>query len=224
MGEYYDWINIDKKEYLNPISFDYGSKFRESTSKSNKLLGALQTLLANEWKDDHIIWLGDETEIVKDSANIAINMLYNQTIGYGKRIFSPAFIEDYKDVSVYFKEAQKETQEELDYIIANYYDDRVIDYYKIDINDPYKGLYEKTIKWYRYMINHTKKIYYDVKNIMVIEQDIMNKDLENDYINPLPLLMGYGRYHGIGEWLGDIVGVSDEIPEGYELIDRIYFG
>lgn len=34
--------------------------------------------------------------------------------------------------------------------------------------------------------------------------------------------MGYGRVTEPGEWLGDVVGVSDERPEGYVLIKEIY--
>ena len=29
MGEYYNWVNIDKKEYITPRDFDYGNKFWE---------------------------------------------------------------------------------------------------------------------------------------------------------------------------------------------------
>ncbi len=34
-------------------------------------------------------------------------------------------------------------------------------------------------------------------------------------IDPLPLLMGYGRTTDTGSWVGDVIGVSYEIPEGY---------
>ena len=224
MAEYFDWVNIDKKEYIEPCAFDEGPRFRNSAYKDSKTLGALQTLLANEWKDDHIIWIGDQTLLINDTTNVTIKNLYNQTTNYGTLGCQNDIIFDtYKDISVYFKDTKDNTQEELENIIEHYYDDYVSDYYKIDINDPYKGLYERTIKWYRYMINHTKKIYYDVENIIIIEKDAENQEFVNDYNTPLPFLMGYG-YYGIGEWLGDIVGVSDEIPEGYELIDRIYFG
>ena len=27
MGEYYQWVNVDKKEYICPEDFDYGSNF-----------------------------------------------------------------------------------------------------------------------------------------------------------------------------------------------------
>ena len=34
--------------------------------------------------------------------------------------------------------------------------------------------------------------------------------------------MGYGRVAEPGEWLGDIIGVSDSRPEGYLLLKKLY--
>ena len=40
--------------------------------------------------------------------------------------------------------------------------------------------------------------------------------------DPLPILMGYGRVLDDGPWLGDIVGVANEMPDGYELLKEIH--
>ena len=48
MGEYYKWVNIDKKEYLYPNDFGYGNKFRESMHKDSDPLHALRALLADD--------------------------------------------------------------------------------------------------------------------------------------------------------------------------------
>lgn len=29
MGEYYDWVNVDRKEYISPCDFDFGNKKHE---------------------------------------------------------------------------------------------------------------------------------------------------------------------------------------------------
>lgn len=55
MGEYYHWVNIDKKEYITPRDFDYGNKFHESMNKDSAPLHALHVLLANEWKGDRVL-------------------------------------------------------------------------------------------------------------------------------------------------------------------------
>lgn len=36
------------------------------------------------------------------------------------------------------------------------------------------------------------------------------------------MLMGYGLALKPGEWLGDIIGVSDSLPEGVTIIDEIH--
>ena len=69
-----------------------------------------------------------------------------------------------------------------------------------------------------FTINHTKKIYYTLA-----ETDILFRDrTKNDYADPLALLMVYGRVTEPGDWLGDVIGVSDQRPEGYSLIKEIY--
>mgnify|MGYP001772577394 FL=1 len=46
MGQYYCWVNVDKKEYLCPADFDLGNKLHESMSADNALLRALLELLS----------------------------------------------------------------------------------------------------------------------------------------------------------------------------------
>ena len=60
MGEYYKWVNIDRKEYLYPNDFGYGNKFHESMHKDSDPLHDLHTLLADEWRGDCMLWFGDE--------------------------------------------------------------------------------------------------------------------------------------------------------------------
>ena len=60
MGEYFNWINLDKKEYISPGDFDIGYKGYESVYINNALLCSLKELMGNEWKSSKIIFLGDE--------------------------------------------------------------------------------------------------------------------------------------------------------------------
>lgn len=59
MGEYYDWVNVDKKQYLCPCDFNLGSKYMESAWWDYNILGALYSLLSKEWKGDRVLFLGD---------------------------------------------------------------------------------------------------------------------------------------------------------------------
>lgn len=47
MGEYFSWINLDKKEYISPGDFDIGYKGYESVYINNALLCALKELMGN---------------------------------------------------------------------------------------------------------------------------------------------------------------------------------
>ena len=90
--------------------------------------------------------------------------------------------------------------------------------YGIDLDHPYEGLFLKTGRRYKYTINHTKKVYYSLDETKILFQD----NTENNFSDPQPILMGYGRVTEPGEWLGDIIGVSDSKPEGYLLLKKLY--
>ena len=222
MGEYYNWVNVDKKEYICPGDFDYGNKFHESMHKDSVPLHALHSLLIDEWKGDRILWFGDECPVPEQSSNNVIRELYAQTkaFGYPGDAFD-MICESYRNVSCFFREAEKDVREEIGYYLDEYRETGKLDNYNeygIDLENPYEGLFLKTGRRYRFTINDTKKIYYALDETDILFQD----HTKNDFSDPLPILMGYGRVTEPGEWLGDLIGVSDQRPEGYSLIKEIY--
>ena len=44
---------------------------------------------------------------------------------------------------------------------------------------------------------------------------------KSDFIDPLPFLLGYGNCFEPGKWIGDIILVADELPDGVSLIESI---
>ena len=222
MGEYYNWVNIDKKEYISPHDFDYGNKFWESMHKDSVPLHALHVLLANEWRGDRVLWLGDERLVAEDFPNAVIQDLYAQTTEFGYLGYTLDLLLDiYRNVSCLFKEAEEEVREEIGYYIEEYTELGRLEHYNeygIDIEHPYEGLFLKTARRYKYTINHTKKVYYSLDETKILFQD----NTENDFSDPLPILMGYGGVAETGEWLGGIIGVSDSRPEGYLLLKKLY--
>jgi hypothetical protein len=83
---------------------------------------------------------------------------------------------------------------------------------------------------YRYIINHTKKMYVD-KEYINKDNDYDGYDYDSYRIHPLPLLVldkykrsGRGDYFGInqelcGIWARDVISLENDIPSGYtELI------
>lgn len=119
MGEYYNWINVDKREYICPADFGYGNKFRESIHKDSIPLCALHTLLNDAWKGDHVLWFGDECSVFNSPSSNIIQTLYAQSVEFGHP--GDAFdmiCETYKNVSGLFKEAEEDVREEINYCLC----------------------------------------------------------------------------------------------------------
>lgn len=210
MGEYFNWVNADRKEYLSPYDFDLGSKRSESMYRGNELLKALQDLLSEEWKGSRILFLGDEKNVSQETDNPTLKLLYEQTVAFG----SPGSVSDlvdetYRNVSGWFMEAEEAVRSEIQFILED--EENEHNEYGIDRDDPYAGLFLRAGKEFRYTINHTKRVYYALGETGIRYQD----GTVSDTIDPLPLLMGFGRTMGTGSWVGDVIDVSDEIPEDY---------
>ena len=120
MGEYYNWVNVDKKEYICPNDFDFGNKRTESLVRGNAFLRALRELLSKEWSGDHVFWMGDEKTISDDTENVTLRTLYGHTtqIGYPGDAFDTV-CESYKNVSGLFKVAEKEVRQEIGFYLED---------------------------------------------------------------------------------------------------------
>ncbi len=222
MGEYYSWVNVDKKELICPGDFNFGNKSHESLVRGNEFLNALRELLSREWVGDHIVFIGDETLISEDNENITLRMLYGHTVqaNYPGDAMD-TICETYKNVGGLFKAAEAEVRAEIrNYIMELKTTEEIANEYGIDITDPYDGLFLRNGQDFRYTINHSKRVCYSFDKTKILYRD----GKESDFADPLPLLMRYGGgSHMIsGEWVGDIIGVSDEYPDGYELLQEIY--
>ncbi len=158
----------------------------------------------------------------EQSSNNVIKMLYKQSVKFGNPGDAFGMIcESYRNVSCFFKEAEKIVRGEIGYYLKEYRETGKLDYYNeygIYLDDPYKGLFLKTAKRRMFTINHSKKIYYNLAETDILFQN----HTKNDFSDPLPILMGYGRVTEPGEWIGDVIGVSNQRPEGYSLIKEIY--
>ena len=221
MGEYYSWVNVDRKEYISPCDFDFGNKSHESMHRKAKFLRALRELLSEEWKGCHIFWMGDEKLIPKDTENETLKNLYKHSadFGYPENGFD-TMCESYRNVSCFFRDAEKFVREEIGYYVEDVKSgtfDMPYNEYGIDVDNPFKDLFLREGRDFRFTINHSKKVCYSFDKTRILYQ---NGD-EAICSDPLPILMGYGRVLETGPWVGDIIGVSDEMPEGYELLERI---
>lgn len=184
MGEYYKWVNVDKKEYISPVDFGYGSKRWQTLHVGNDFLCALYKLLATDWAGDHIIWLGDELSRLKSSDNVSLEILYQHTLESRNPGSSGDTIDErYINISGTFKEAEKEVRDELEYYLT------LIKQYGIRVDDPFKGFFSREGRDFLYTINHTKKVYFslDITKVLYLNGS------ECDFANPLPILLSHGK-------------------------------
>ena len=217
MGEYFRWVNIDKKEYLLPSDFNHGSKSHESLHKNNSFLCALFEMLATQWCGDHIIFIGDEGNISTNTPSPILQRLEHQA---SPGHYFDYICDNYRNISCLFKDAENIVRESIaDYLVdlQNNHPYADVNEYGIDINDPFVGLFQKSGMHIRYIINRTKRVYYcqDTTKILYKDGGIC------DYADPLPILMSFGRSVMAGEWLGDIIDVSNEIPQNYSFLEEI---
>ena len=224
MGEYYDWVNIDKKEYLNPADFDLGNKIHETLSTENHLLGALYNLLASDWKGDTIVFLGDETHITKKDTNSVLKRLFDERQSWKEPGYDADYVYVfYKNISCLFKASEETVRSEIEWILEN--DDFESNPFRIDSKSPYQGLFVRDSLFFRYTINHSKKEFFDTEKTKLVYTKPGESGIFTKKINPLPLLMAFpGSYDECtGLWLGDQIEVSnDEPPQDYADMSEIY--
>lgn len=220
MGEYFDCVNDDRKEYISPGDFGLGNKLHESMGRRNAFLCALKGLLSREWAGDHVIFMGEESSVTADAGNEALRILYGHTVqaGYPGETSDTVF-ETYKNISALFQGAEGAVRQEIRAFLKDVADKArpLRNEYGVDISDPYRGLFRRTGLDFRYTINHTRRVCYSFEDTKVLYLDHTG---DHD-VDPQPVLMSYGRVCGTGAWAGDIIGVGDEAPDSYELLKEI---
>ena len=222
MGEYYEWVNIDKKEYISPVDFDLGNKLHESASERNPLLGALYNLLASDWKGDAIVFLGDQTNITENDKNPVLRRLSAERQAWGEPGYDADYVDEvYQCISGLFRAAEYEVRQEIDYMVEN--NDFTLNCYRVDPANPYEGLFVRDSRFFRYTVNLSKKEYFDAARTRLTY--INEEGKRTIRINPLPLLMAFPGEDDkcTGLWLGDQIVVSDDAPpEDFADMSEVY--
>lgn len=165
MSEDYNWVNVDRKEYLCPADFGLGTRRGESCHEKSPVLGALKDLLANDWKGCRIFWMGDYSSIPETTSSHLFNVMKADcdAAGYPGDMIGMVY-ETYKNVSGLYKEAEANVRREI-----GYYLDEIAsgtpygrNEYKIDPKDPFKGLFQRNGRSSKYVINYTQKTGYSL--------------------------------------------------------------
>lgn len=94
MGQYYKFVNIDKKEICDRNRHEY--KLMEHSYVSNDYCNDILRLLSNEWKGDRVIHVGDYAESTDSSNTANIIEKLSKELGINHTIYS--YAEGFKNV------------------------------------------------------------------------------------------------------------------------------
>ena len=216
MGAYYSWVNIDRREYLQCGDLEDGRcKLYQMIWYDCMGVRALYALLDGEWRGQRILLLGDEGEPAGDGGNAALARLIGE-----RRSWSAAgglfdyVAAHYRDITPLFQESEGVCRAEIDWILN---DPHRFDPYRIDRSDPFRGLFGRCVRDYRFVINDTRGAYLDRERA---------QSHRGFLVNPLPLLLACAAFDAepfIGAWMGDSLRVSDSPPpETYRDMSAIY--
>ena len=197
MGQYYDWVNLETGENLNPSDFENftGNKLFESSWVDCDILNALYTLLGSDWKGKKVGFIGDESTRENWSQYIDLSL-------YPKFKFDDAGnVGEVKDVSYQFQRTE--------YTLSDLEDSHYTE-------EETKNVGKRDYVFYRYVINKDKKVYLD-RNDPVFE--------ERDIFPILMAVSGRELQDKVqGMWVGDLIEVSNDKPsDKYNNVDKELF-
>lgn len=216
MGEYYEFVNLDKKEYLTPGYFGSAINFSNCRQVDNDFINSAYTLMNSSWKNDTVLFLGDESSL-KSNGNPIIEELINK---YSSNPMDECAYENGPNISRLFKA----TKEELTGPDAYYYnEDKELE--ENYLKRVYKALpFSKDFIFYRYIFNHTRRQY--------IDRNKLGDCGDAYYVDPFPALIGVGRHSeydypnfrksNIGMWIGDDIEITNNpVLKDYEDVSHI---
>lgn len=215
MGEYFKWANPAKKEKLVCDAFgDFGFMLSCSSCTTTATTRAAETLLAGPWKGDPVIYLGDYFDY--DKAWKENNPILVPFFDCSHQDYDLDFVGNpyeivmncYKDIGGRFEESRG--REYTEYWDGDQWEDRI-----------YDGPFDLSVKDYKYALNNDLKEYVCLGATWE-EYCALGKTLPEDALDdPLPRLLCARANPGslTGRWAGGSISVTNDIPDGYSLLD-----
>lgn len=211
MGQYFEWVNYTKRQYLQNDVFPEGLKYAESCFVGAPSVDAVSTLLAGPWKGDLVAFTGEYVFDLRSNVTPASYPGLSRLLDVA---IDPCDIEcEFADITGRFTYARGKSG----YAPPSLADDDTAG------ETPYTGPFDLEIAHHRFMVNETKGCYYDRQATQQIGH--------GHRFDPLPLLLGtaiggllVGGEHLAppegsawghapdGLWVGDLVYPSDARP------------
>lgn len=213
MSQYFQWINFDKRQYLGDMMFSDGLKATESAYVGSPKTEAVTALLGTIWRGDLIAFTG---EYYADVREVAVP---GRDDGLIRIIKYPI---DYYDVDYEFEDVGGRLSCARGKLGVAVVEDGE---YGLSLAErPYEGPFDIEVEHFRYIINETKREYFDREQTSC-QWVRSNTDL-------LPLLLGTSWGHLAiegktsrepdGRWVGDLVYPSHKEPKGFANVSRVY--
>lgn len=213
MGQYFEWVNYDKREIIMTDPWPNGQKLRQCAYIGCPETDAALTMLAGDWAGDLVVFLGDNARF-KDETHPGRREVERRLGG----VISDDYTYDFTDICGRFDYVRDHPK--IRHFVE--YDDGSYDMV------PYDGPYDVEIHQFRYAVNESKKEYVDRYRTAV---RYIDKDTgEIVRYDPFPELM-CSETGGLedpgheieGLWFGDIVRPTDEHPgDDYTAVAQDY--
>ena len=215
MGQYYAFVNMDKKERIRAHSFGSGLKLMESCYVGNDYMEAASHLLAGPWKGDRVLYCGDYAWDDSDGSACGRLRELAESDPY-------EFARSCEDISTRFSSCKGGTQLESFETSDGRQGFRSV---------PLEGSFDIKPEHYRYIANETKGVFVDREKAPVAWVWVDKGDFGITRTDPLPLFMAIGNGHGggdywgpnqdqVGSWAGDEIVPTNERPgEGFREIE-----
>ncbi len=212
MGQYFNWVNFDKREYIDTAPWPNGQKLVECTYLGCEETDAALTMLAGEWAGDLVAFMGDychfENETHPGRREVELRL--------GGMIFDDFLFDTCTDICGRF-----------DYVGNHPEARRYVEHGDDYSMEPYEGPFDIAIHSYRYIVNVSKREFVDRFRTAVRYIDGSTGRIVR--YDPFPQLM-CSETNGLeypdeinGLWFGDIVRPTDEHPgSGYRAVAQDY--
>lgn len=211
MGQYFNWTNFDKGEFIDTDIWPNGQKLVESAYYGCEETDAALTMLAGEWAGDFVCFLGDYADFRNNRSPAAERVLEAM---------------DGRCAEDYFLECAKDIQGRFDFAKTNS-DFRWYDFEE-GKEKPFIGPFDITIQRFRYVINESKHEYIDreqtaVRYIDPADGEIVRYDPFPEYMSSEDDGFNDPENKVRGLWLGDVIRPSHKQPSSeYKKVGHNY--
>ena len=213
MTQWYKAVNIDKNEYLWPLSFNSGDNLMESCYVGNDFVNAVTALLSGPWHGDQVMYIGDyawDDGVLEDCSCSGAALLRGLKESGVLDADPYAAAKSWHDAAEYCA-----VPETIEYVLRGGHG--VSEVWEPVTVPAHEGEIDCEEK--RYVVNETQGVFYDRDKLETRQGCHLTQD-------PLLIFLAVGNGLGggdyrsadarkqVGSWACQTISASNERPEG----------